>query len=174
MATQLRCLPLLASSQSLLAVNSWRLCTSCIQWQAEAGYAAKTKAKSKQQQQQQQSKKSAQSKKPRRVESVPFPDKDPHMQRIISMLAPQIRSPPQAASEEQAADIAAKAKTYSRLKMKQHHAWMNDIDTKIKLKRAAIAALPLELQEAAKQEDTTPFPLTRHYLYHTPPEAYRD
>lgn len=172
MATQLSYLPLLACRQSLLTINSWRLCATCLQWQSEAGYAAKAKAgKGKQQQ---QIKKGAQAKKPRRIESVPFPDKDPHIQRVISMLAPQTRSTPQAASEEEAAAIAAKAKAYSRMKMKAYHAWMNDIDTKIKLKRAAIAALPPELQEAAKQEDTTPFPLTRHYLYHSPPEAYKD
>jgi hypothetical protein len=171
MAPQLRCLPLLACIQSLSSINSWRICTACVQWQAEAGFAAKVKTKVKGKQQ--QSKKGAQSKKPRRVESVPFPDKDPHMQRIISMLAPQTRSPLQAVSVEEAAAIAAKAKAYSRMKMQAHHAWMNDINTKIKLKRAAIAALPPDLQEAAKQEDVTPFPLTRHYYYQTPPEAYR-
>lgn len=34
--------------------------------------------------------------------------------------------------------------------MKQHRAWQRDLSTKLQLKQAAIAALPPELQAAAK------------------------
>ncbi|KAK9806641.1 hypothetical protein WJX73_003506 [Symbiochloris irregularis] len=62
-----------------------------------------------------------------------------------------------------------RAKEYSRLKMAQHRAWQKDLTTRIKLQKAAIAALPPELREAASVPDYTPFPLTRQIMTETPP-----
>jgi len=117
-----------------------------------------------------------------RIEAKPFNDKDPLLQRVISMLVPQDSAA--ATQQQQAAFKAAqtpeslaaaraRAKEYSRRKMLEHHAWRTDLHAKLQLKAAAVAALPAGLREAAMVEDLEPFPLTRHALYETPPEGYR-
>ena len=54
-----------------------------------------------------------------------------------------------------------RAKEYSRRKMAEHRAWQADISTKIKLRDAALAALPADLRAAALVPDLTPFPTNR-------------
>ncbi len=114
-----------------------------------------------------------------RMESRPFNDKDPLMQKVLALLAPPnsfVDAAEVAArrSPEEAAEVMARQKEYSRRKMAEHRAWLADMSTKLKLKRAALSALPPSLRAAAAAEDLTPFPLTRHFLYDTPPESYRD
>jgi hypothetical protein len=54
--------------------------------------------------------------------------------------------------------------------MQEERAWQKDMTTKLKLKQAAIAALPTkELRDAALVEDLTPFPADRMVWTHTPP-----
>lgn len=75
-----------------------------------------------------------------------------------------------AAAQEAAAE---RAKRYSGLKMAEHKAWRRDLSEKLALKRAALRALPPDLRRAASVEDLAPFPLTRNFLFDTPPESYR-
>ena len=57
--------------------------------------------------------------------------------------------------------------------MQEHRAWQRDMTTKLKLKQAAIAALPPRLREAALVPDYEPFPANREIWYATPPiEGY--
>jgi seryl-tRNA synthetase len=60
-------------------------------------------------------------------------------------------------------------KEYSRMKMKEHRAWQADLTTKLKLKQAAVAALPPHLRAAAEVPDDEPFPLNRNMWTLTPP-----
>lgn len=141
--------------------------------QQARGAAAKKKAapvKGKGQKGQQPARKQKQ-----RMDTKPFDDKDPLMQKVIAMLVPPAAAqPPASRSEEQQQELVARAKQYSRLKMQEHMQWQADLKMKLQLKKAALRALPPELREAAMQEDLTPFPLTRHFLYDTPPDTYRD
>eukprot|EP00882_Tetradesmus_deserticola_P013001 GHRQ01013785.1.p1 GENE.GHRQ01013785.1~~GHRQ01013785.1.p1 ORF type:complete len:174 (+),score=62.29 GHRQ01013785.1:78-599(+) len=110
-----------------------------------------------------------------RMESKPFDEKSPLMQKVIAMLVPPSAAQQAAPrSEEQQLELVARAKQYSRQKMQEHAQWQADLGMKLKLKKAALQALPPELRAAALQEDLTPFPLTRHFLYDTPPDSYRD
>jgi hypothetical protein len=110
-----------------------------------------------------------------RMESNPFDEKDPLMQKVIGMLVPPTAAqPPAPRTEEQQQELVARAKQYSRQKMQEHAQWQADLGMKLKLKKAALQVLPPELRAAALQEDLTPFPLTRHFLYDTPPDSYRD
>lgn len=72
-------------------------------------------------------------------------------------------------SAEDLAEAERRAKEYSRRKMREHKAWQRDLSTKIKLKDAAIAALPPHLRAAAEVPDLEPFPLNRHIFMETPP-----
>ena len=47
--------------------------------------------------------------------------------------------------------------------------WQKDITLKIKLREAAIAALPEELRAAAREPDNEPFPSNRQMWTLTPP-----
>ncbi|KAI8464508.1 MAG: hypothetical protein J3K34DRAFT_526138 [Monoraphidium minutum] len=146
------------------------------QQQQLRGYAA-AKAKGKQQQKGgAKGKKGAPAPKKKvkaRLETKPFDDKDPLLQRVVSMLVPQERASQLAESPEAAAAAAVRAKAYSAAKMAEHKAWRSDLASKLALKRAALAALPPALRASAAVEDLEPLPLTRHALYETPPEAYR-
>eukprot|EP00775_Hariotina_reticulata_P012954 gene12954-13083_t len=108
-----------------------------------------------------------------RMESKPFNDKDPLMQKVVAMLVPPTQAPEQHTRRQQV-ELEARSKEYSRLKMHQHRAWQHDLTVKLRLKQAAIQALPPALRAAALQEDLTPFPLTRHYLYDHPPDSYKE
>ncbi|EIE19310.1 hypothetical protein COCSUDRAFT_58603 [Coccomyxa subellipsoidea C-169] len=60
-------------------------------------------------------------------------------------------------------------KEYNRLKMMQHRAWQTDLSVKLKLKKAALAALPEDLRELANRPETERVPLNRQMFTHTPP-----
>lgn len=62
-----------------------------------------------------------------------------------------------------------RAKEYSRLRMKEEREWQASLSTKLKLKQAALAALPDELRAAALVPDNTPFPSNRWVWTETPP-----
>lgn len=53
--------------------------------------------------------------------------------------------------------------------MAEHRQWQADVTTKIKLKAAAVAALPPHLRAAAEVPDDEPFPLNRQMWSETPP-----
>ena len=53
--------------------------------------------------------------------------------------------------------------------MQAHRAWQADMTTKLKLKLAAVAALPPHLRAAAEVPDLEPFPLNREMWTDTPP-----
>jgi hypothetical protein len=65
--------------------------------------------------------------------------------------------------------MPCRAKEYSRLKMKQHREWQTDLTAKLKLKLAAIEALPPNLRAAALVPDLEPFPSNRQIWTETPP-----
>jgi len=72
-------------------------------------------------------------------------------------------------SDEELAEYEAKAKEYSRRKLRADRAFMADINQKIRIKMAAIDALPAGLvREAALVEDLELFPLKRKLPSFTP------
>ena len=73
-------------------------------------------------------------------------------------------------TDEELADAAKRAKEYSREKMREHRAWQRQFMTKVKLRDAAIEALPTEvLRAAARAPDLSPFPSHRQVWMETPP-----
>lgn len=158
-AAQGQHLPLLASSSSH-------------QLQQQRGAAQKKKAQA----QGKTAKKGQQStggkKQKQKMDSKPFDDKDPLMKKLIAMLVPAAEQLPRTAAEQQAA--AARALSYRRQHNKQHMERSADLRTKLALKTAALQALPADLRAAAMEEDLAPFPLTRHFLYDSPPDSYKD
>ncbi|KDD74354.1 hypothetical protein H632_c1376p1 [Helicosporidium sp. ATCC 50920] len=70
---------------------------------------------------------------------------------------------------EALAEAEQKAKEYSRQAMRAHRAWQADLSAKLRLKNAALDALPKFLQPAAREPDLSPFPLNRNVWTATPP-----
>jgi hypothetical protein len=91
------------------------------------------------------------------------------IQLLLNALKPE---PPKkvSLSPEELEDATRRAKEYSRLKMREHRLWQADLTTKLKLKRAAVDALPLPLKAAALEPDTEPFPTNRLVWTTTPPK----
>ncbi|ABO98182.1 predicted protein [Ostreococcus lucimarinus CCE9901] len=78
---------------------------------------------------------------------------------------------------EELAEYEARAKAYSREKMRAERAFAADINEKIRIKKAAIAALPAgATRDAAMVEDEDLFPLKRKLPMYTPaiPGFYED
>jgi hypothetical protein len=143
--------------------------TSSYQLQQQRGAAAKKKTqagKAVKKGQQPAGKKQKQ-----KMETKPFDEKDPLMQKLVAMLVPAAEPVPRTHQQQRAA--AAAAFQYRRQQNLRHMAWSADMRKKLALKAAALKALPPDLRAAAAEEDLTPFPLTRHFLYDTPPESYR-
>lgn len=155
-----------AAALPSLAPNAAGQC----QWQQQRGAAKKAAAKKTQQVAKGKKGQQAPKKQKQKMESKPFDEKDPLMQKLVGMLVPPAE--PQPRSEAQQEAIIARAKKFSRQRMWEHMAWKRDLNAKLALKKAAIMALPPDLRTAALQDDTAPFPLTRHYYYDTPPDAY--
>lgn len=74
-------------------------------------------------------------------------------------------------SPEDGAELARRSKEFARLKMDEHRAWQTALNIKLRLKLAAIEALPPDLKEAALVEDMSPFPVDRPVFTLTPPKA---
>lgn len=55
------------------------------------------------------------------------------------------------------------------MKMREHRAWQANFMEKVKLREAAINALPEEIQEAARKPDLSLFPTNRYTWVETPP-----
>lgn len=55
------------------------------------------------------------------------------------------------------------------MKMREHRAWQANFMEKVKLRKAAINALPEEIQEAARKPDLSLFPTNRYAWVETPP-----
>lgn len=58
--------------------------------------------------------------------------------------------------------------------MRQHRQWQAEFMTKVKLRDAAVAALPNSLREAALVPDLTLFPSMRQVWTETPPHEQGD
>eukprot|EP00899_Mesostigma_viride_P020792 jgi/Mesvir1/28714/Mv19684-RA.1 len=70
---------------------------------------------------------------------------------------------------EELKEAEEKVKNYCRMKTRQHNHMMKDIANKLKLRDAALAALPPSLRRAASEPDFTPFPGKRLPITDTPP-----
>lgn len=70
--------------------------------------------------------------------------------------------------------MPCRAKEYSRQKMKEHRQWQAAFMTKVKLRDAAVAALPESLREEAMKPDLSLFPSTRQVWMETPPHEHKD
>jgi len=55
------------------------------------------------------------------------------------------------------------------MKMREHRAWQANFMGKVRLREAAIHALPEEIQEAARKPDLSLFPTNRFTWVETPP-----
>jgi hypothetical protein len=109
-----------------------------------------------------------------RIESVPFNDKDPHLMRIINMLTPVTARTAPSSSTGSDPQLSARAREYGWRCRREHLERLTDLGTKLYLKRAALQSLPRKLRAMAMVEDLRPFPLTRNFLYATPPTAYTE
>lgn len=107
-----------------------------------------------------------------KMEAKAFDEKDPLLQKLVAMLVPAAEPQPRSAADQ--TELVARAREFSRLRMAEHKAWKADLNARLALKKSALAALPPDLRAAAAQEDLAPFPLTRHYLYDAPPDAYKE
>lgn len=58
--------------------------------------------------------------------------------------------------------------------MKEHRQWQAAFMTKVKLRDAAVAALPESLREEAMKPDLSLFPSTRQVWMETPPHEHKD
>ncbi|KAK9839255.1 hypothetical protein WJX81_004504 [Elliptochloris bilobata] len=88
----------------------------------------------------------------------------------LQALKPMAFEEPPPMTPEEKAENAARAKEYSRLKMVEHRAWQTDLQTKLDLKMAAIAALPEELRaDCMTFHISEAPPLNRNIFTLTPP-----
>lgn len=147
--------------------------SGCYMQQVRGAKAQAKKKNAPQKGKQLKGKQQAAKKQKQKLETKPFDEKDPLNQKVIAMLVPPAAEPVQRTHRIQA-EMVQRAKEFSRQQMKAHLDWMSNMKAKLQLKKAALQALPPELRAAASQEDLRPFPLTRHYLYDSPPEAYRE
>ncbi len=93
---------------------------------------------------------------------------DTRLNTILAALAPKAAPPPPPTPEEAAAD-AARAREHSRRLMAAHRELQADLSTKLRLKQAAVAALPPDLRAAAEVPDLAPFPANRRIWTESPP-----
>jgi hypothetical protein len=99
---------------------------------------------------------------------VDYGSSDDKLQIMLRALESQTVEPLDLTPEERE-EAARRAKEYSSRKMRQHREWQADLSMKLKLKQAAIAALPPDLRAAAMVPDLEPFPLNRWIWTETPP-----
>ena len=133
------------------------------------GYASKSKSKSKAS----QGKRSGKGGKglgsiavPGKVEATTKGNKLTYLEA----LTPAGRRAEDAPTEEELVEFERRAKEYSRMKMREERDFQRDLNEKIRIKMAAIEALPAgETRDAAMVEDTDLFPLKRRLPSETPP-----
>lgn len=93
-----------------------------------------------------------------------------HRETYLASIAPAVAVGTEGLSAEEREAFAARAKAYSREKMRADRAFQMDINEKIRIKKAAIMALPAgAVRDAALVEDDDLFPLKRKLPSHTPP-----
>lgn len=91
-----------------------------------------------------------------------------HRETFLRAIAPSDVAE-DALSEEELEAYEAKAKAYSREKMRAERAFAKDINEKIRIKTAAVEALPAgAVRDAAMVEDDELFPLKRKLPSYTP------
>lgn len=93
--------------------------------------------------------------------------------KLVKLLSP-VEPQPLSSTPAEMEDSEQRAKRYARLKLDEHGKWQQDLKTKVRLKHAALAALPEDLRKEAEKEDLEPFPVSRNMYFATPPEQYRD
>jgi len=133
------------------------------------GYASKSKSKSKAS----QGKRSGKGGKglgsiavPGKVEATTKGNKLTYLEA----LTPAGRRAEDAPTEEELVEFERRAKEYSRMKMREERDFQRDLNEKIRIKMAAIEALPAgATRDAAMVEDTDLFPLKRRLPSETPP-----
>lgn len=92
---------------------------------------------------------------------------DGSLNKLLKLLEPQEKPK---LSPEDAREAKQRTVEYSKLMMREHREWQKDMTTKIKLKLAAIEALPSgHLKEAARIEDLSLPPPNRVMWTDTPP-----
>lgn len=96
------------------------------------------------------------------------------MTKIMAMLLSPEERQSVPMGKEQWEAFEARRKAYRDAMTLERHAWIRDMSAKHRLQQAAIKALPERLRKLAVEPDLTPCPLNRNFLFHTPPEAYRD
>jgi hypothetical protein len=94
---------------------------------------------------------------------------DTRLNTILAALAPKAAPPPPPPPPEEAAADAARAREHSRRMMAAHRELQADLSTKLRLKQAAVAALPPDLRAAAEVPDLAPFPANRRIWTESPP-----
>ena len=88
----------------------------------------------------------------------------------LEALTPAGRRAEDAPTEEELVEFERRAKEYSRMKMREERDFQRDLNEKIRIKMAAIEALPAgATRDAAMVEDTDLFPLKRRLPSETPP-----
>jgi len=113
-----------------------------------------------------------------RVASKPFDERDPLNQRLVAMLLPPLPAADLSASlsaqqqDQEQEEARQREREYARRRRLEFNAWRSDLADKLKLKRAALAALPAALRADALREDLAPFPLARNALFDAPPSRY--
>uniref|UniRef100_A0A7S1SH10 Large ribosomal subunit protein mL40 n=1 Tax=Tetraselmis chuii TaxID=63592 RepID=A0A7S1SH10_9CHLO len=94
------------------------------------------------------------------------------VQQMMKVLEPQ-KVPQAKLSAGDLEEHKQRGKEFSRKKMAEHRAWQKALSEKLRLKLAAIEALPVALREHAASDDFEPFPLNRWVATDTPPiEGY--
>mmetsp|Transcript_672 Transcript_672/g.1758 ORF Transcript_672/g.1758 Transcript_672/m.1758 type:complete len:124 (+) Transcript_672:29-400(+) len=82
------------------------------------------------------------------------------MQKLISLIDfPDFKKPERSAEELEAAQ--ARAKEFSRAKMRMHREVQKDLKVKRQLMLDALAAMPEDLRKLAMEPDYAPLPLNR-------------
>ena len=152
-----------------VAVEGCRESSSRLAVTPSRGYASKGKSKSKAS----QGKRSGKGGKglgsiavPGKVEATTKGNKLTYLEA----LTPAGRRAEDAPTEEELVEFERRAKEYSRMKMREERDFQRDLNEKIRIKMAAIEALPAgATRDAAMVEDTDLFPLKRRLPSETPP-----
>jgi hypothetical protein len=117
--------------------------------------------------------KSSSDRKKRSSETVEVDLKNPRLSKILNLLHDSTAEPAKQTDKERSV-FEKQMKAYVDQRTLERHAWIKDKSVKHKLQMAAIRALPERLRLLAVQPDYSPYPLNRHFLFHSPPESYRD
>ena len=159
----------LLKGNEVVAVEGCRESSRLVMVTPSRGYASKGKSKSKAS----QGKRSGKGGKglgsiavPGKVEATTKGNKLTYLEA----LTPAGRRAEDASTEEELVEFERRAKEYSRMKMREERDFQRDLNEKIRIKMAAIEALPAgETRDAAMVEDTDLFPLKRRLPSETPP-----